>query len=199
MLAPPLHQPICVSNSEYQRWQLRLRPSDPSRATSRAHQARTYLSSPDRAKPNWAFRGSRARARSFHRLLPPLRNPRSRGFVATFCVTTLNRRRSESSDSYDLPDRVGHVYKSDTLVTQTGFHHHAWPPIHHATALRFCKNKPTLRFDPGCSLLSIRSHSRHYHTEHAIAVDFCRRLKQHVNRWTMQRTKRSGIKVCNDR
>src|SRR5215217_9620266 len=97
-------------------------PSDPSRATSPAHQVRTFLSSPDRAKPNSAFRGSTARAQSSHRLLPPLRNPRTRGFVATSGVTTLNHRRSESSDSYDLPDRVGHVFQSDILVTQTSFH-----------------------------------------------------------------------------
>src|ERR1044072_6974374 len=124
-------------------------PSDPSRATSRAHQARTYLSSTDRAKPGSAFRGSRARAQSSLRLLPPLHNPRTRGFVATSGVTKRNRQRSESSDSYDLPDRVGHVLESDTLVAQTGFHDHARHTIHHATALRLCKDQPALRFDPG--------------------------------------------------
>src|SRR6185369_13719517 len=134
-------------------------PSDPSRATSQAHQAHTYLSSPDRAKPNSAFRGSRARAQSFHRRLPPLRNPQTREFVARSCVTVLNRRRSESSGSYHLPDRVGHLFESYTLVTQTGFDYHAWHTIHHATALRFREDKPALRFDPGGALLSIRSHS----------------------------------------
>ncbi len=39
-------------------------------------------------------------------------------------VKARNRRRSESSGSYDLPNREGHVFQSDTLITQSGFHYH---------------------------------------------------------------------------